>query len=121
LPRTPSAPSAWRSEAHWEYDFRDDAEAATGEHDLTPDQCSMNVLRGERYKYVHFTRLPPLLFDVTADPHEMHDLSADPTHAPAMLACAQQMLSWRMTHDERTLTHIRLTHQGVVERATARY
>jgi len=26
-----------------------------------------------------------------------------------------------MTHDERTLTHIRLTHEGVVEHAAARY
>jgi len=116
-----AAPSAWRTEAHWEYDFRDDAEAATGEHGLTPDQCSMNVLRGERYKYVHFARLPPLLFDMAEDPHEMRDLSTDPAHAPVMLACAQRLLSWRMTHDERTLTHIRLTDEGVVERATARY
>jgi arylsulfatase A-like enzyme len=116
-----SAPSAWRTEAHWEFDFRDDAAAAMGEHDLTPDQCAMNVLRGERYKYVHFTRLPPLLFDMVEDPHEMHDLSADPAHAPVMLACVQRMLSWRMAHDERTLTHIRLTHEGVIEHASARY
>jgi len=114
-------PTRWRREAHWEYDFRDDAALASSEHDLTPDQCGMNILRGERWKYVHFSRLAPLLFDMANDPHEMHDLSADPSYAGVMLSCAQQMLSWRMIHDERTLTHIRLTHDGPVERATARY
>ena len=55
-----AAPVAWRDEAHWEFDFRDpsndDAEQALG---LTLHQCALNVVRGERYKYVHFTRLPP--------------------------------------------------------------
>jgi hypothetical protein len=27
----------------------------------------MRVLRGERYKYVHFTALPPLFFDLQED------------------------------------------------------
>ncbi|HZC16720.1 MAG TPA: alkaline phosphatase family protein [Caulobacteraceae bacterium] len=114
------APAAWRTAAHWEYDFRDDAAAAAGEHDLTPDQCAMNILRGERFKYVHFARLPPLLFDLVQDPDEMHDLAGDPAHAGAMLASAQALLSWRMIHDERTLTHLRLTEHGVVAEASAR-
>jgi arylsulfatase A-like enzyme len=108
------APRGWRGAAHWEFDFRDDAAAAIGEHELTPDQCTLNVLRGERFKYVHFTKLPPLLFDLQQDPHEMRDLAADPAHAPTMLACTQALLSWRMAHDERTLTNLRLTSQGVV-------
>ena len=35
---------------------------------LTMHQCAMNIIRGERYKYVHFTNLPPLFFDLKARP-----------------------------------------------------
>ena len=33
-----------------------------------------------------------------------------------MLEYAQKMLSWRMAHDERRLTNIKLTSSGSVER-----
>ncbi|NBC33989.1 MAG: sulfatase-like hydrolase/transferase, partial [Alphaproteobacteria bacterium] len=72
-------PTAWRDAAHWEFDFRDvrtlAAETALG---LTPDQCALAVLRGERFKYVHFTALPPLFYDLAEDPEEMTDRAADP-------------------------------------------
>ena len=109
-----SPPKTWRRAAHWEFDFRDDAAAAPGEHDLAPDECAMTILRGERFKYVHFTRLPPLLFDLAQDPDEMTDLAGDPAHAGAMLASAQDLLSWRMSSEDRTLSHLRLTDEGVV-------
>ena len=41
-----------------------------------------DVIRDERFKYVHFASLPPLLFDLTADPIEMKDLAGDPAHMP---------------------------------------
>jgi len=109
-------PAPWRAEAHWEHDFRDDIELSGNALGLTPDQCAMTVLRGERFKYVHFAGLAPLLFDLAADPHEMNDLVSDETHAATLLACAQRLLSWRMTHEERTLTHLALTDDGVVSR-----
>jgi arylsulfatase A-like enzyme len=114
------APRTWRRAAHWEFDFRDDAETAPGEHDLSSDECAMTIRRDGRFKYVHFTRLPPLLFDLAEDPHEMNDLASDPAYAATMLACAQDLLSWRMTHEERTLTHLRLTDDGVVAREFGR-
>jgi len=40
------------------------------------------IIRGRRWKYVHFAALPPLLFDIENDPDEMNDLSKDPAHAP---------------------------------------
>lgn len=116
------APAYWRDEAHWEYDFRDPADDAAEKHlGLTLHQCTMNVIRGRRYKYVHFTKLPPLLFDLERDPDEFDDRSRDPAYLPVMLDYAQKLLSWRMNHDEQTLTHIALTADGPVERFARRY
>ena len=110
-------PAAWREEAHWEFDFRDlvdgRPESALG---LTSDECCLNVIRGRRYKYVHFAALPPLLFDLDEDPGEARDLARDPMYRPILLEMAQKMLSWRMIHDERVLTNTLLTAQGLVER-----
>jgi arylsulfatase A-like enzyme len=114
-------PSNWRSEAHWEYDFRDPADdTAEKRLDLTLHQCTMNVVRSARYKYVHFTKLPPLFFDLERDPGEFVDRSRDPEYLPLVLEYAQKLLSWRMNHDEQTLTHIALTGDGPVERRAPR-
>ena len=82
---------------------------------LTPDQCSANLLWDRRYKYVHFTGLPPLFFDLESDPHEFCNLADDPAYQGLVLEYAQKMLSWRMNHDERTLANTRLGPSGVVE------
>jgi arylsulfatase A-like enzyme len=117
-----AAPTNWRAEAHWEYDFRDPADAA-GETalGLTMHQCTMNIVRGPRYKYVHFTGLPPLFFDLETDPGEMVNRVDDPACLPLVLAHAQKLLSWRMNHDEQTLTHMALTDDGLLARASPRY
>ncbi|MBV9993098.1 MAG: alkaline phosphatase family protein [Alphaproteobacteria bacterium] len=115
------APRNWRTEAHWEFDFRNPAnDAAERQLGLTLHQCSMNVIRGPRYKYVHFTKLPPLFFDLERDPNEFVDRSRDPDYLPLVLEHAQKLLSWRMNHDEQTLTHIALTDDGPVARPAAR-
>lgn len=110
-------PARWRREVHWEYDFRDvvrqGSETALG---ITSDQCALAVIRDRRYKYVHFAALPPLLFDLQADPGETRNLAADPAHQPQLLDCTRKMLSWRMTHAERVLANHFLTPEGVVER-----
>ena len=116
------APAAWREEAHWEYDFRDVGDpTAEQTFGLTMHQCLLNVVRGERYKYVHFTGLPPLFFDLEADPGEMSNLAGDPACAPLVLEYAQKLLSWRMNHDEQTLTHLALTKDGVIARPSPLY
>ena len=106
----------WRTEAHAEFDFRHfpglDGGRALG---LTPDQCTVNLIWDRRYKYVHFTGLPPLFFDLGKDPHEFHNLAGDPACHGLVLEYAQKMLSWRMNHDERTLANTRVGPDGVVE------
>ena len=106
----------WRTEAHAEFDFRHfpglDGGAVLG---LTPDQCTANIIWDRRYKYVHFTDLPALFFDLVSDPHEFHNLAGDPTSHGLVLEYAQKMLSWRMNHDERTLANTRLGPDGIIE------
>lgn len=112
-------PANWRQEAHMELDFRSgpnggiEGEAAFG---ITPDDCQMAILRGRRWKYVHFATLPPLLFDLEQDPGELNDLAADPAHAPVMLEMAQKMLSWRLRHQEHVLTNLHVGQNGLEDR-----
>jgi len=117
-----SGPANWRTEAHWEYDFRSatdpEREVRLG---LTAHQCALNVVRGRRYKYVHFTGLPPLFFDLLRDPGETSNRVDDPACQSLVLAYAQKLLSWRMNHDEHALTHIALTSQGPITRVSPRY
>ena len=111
----------WRHEAHWAYDFRDLVDQGVEQTlGLTSDQCTMTVIRGERYKYVHFTTLPALFFDLEEDPAEFRNLADDPSYQGLILEYAQKMLSWRMSHDDRVLTNTVLTAAGPVERAAPR-
>lgn len=113
----------WRTEAHWEFDFRDvpGGEAMEQALGLTQHQCTLNVIRGDDYKYVHFTNLPPLFFDLQKDPDEFVNLALDASYMPKVLEYTQKMLSWRMNHDEQTLTHLALTDDGVMARRASRY
>lgn len=116
-------PSNWRTEAHWEFDFRSvpDGESHESELGLTQHQCTLNVIRSKDYKYVHFVNLPPLFFDLNRDPDELVNEADNPEYLPLVLAYSQKMLSWRMNHDEQTLTHLALTEDGVVSRPASRY
>ena len=87
---------------------------------LTPDECQLAVLRGARWKYVHFAALPPLLFDMQNDPWEMNDLSRDPAHQSVMLEMAQKMLSWRLLHQEHVLTNLHTSATGLQDRSRTR-
>ena len=71
------------------------------------------MLHGERYKYVHFTAMPPLFYDLERDPGEFDNLAEDPEHRALVLDYAQKMLSWRMNHDERILANHWVTPEGV--------
>lgn len=50
---------------------------------------------------------------------QVRDESRD--HQRLIREYAQKMLSWRMNHDEQTLTHIALVDPGPVSRRAPRY
>jgi arylsulfatase A-like enzyme len=106
-------PVVWRSEAHWEYDFREvasgSAQAALG---VDLDDCSLTVIRGERWKYVHFAALPPLLFDLQEDPDELVNRADDPACLAVRVEMAEKLLAWRSRHLDRRLTGLSLTPGG---------
>jgi len=57
------------------------------------------AIRNGRFKYVHYVRYRPQLFDLESDPDERNDLSADPGHA-RVLAESQAMLLALLSPDE---------------------
>lgn len=109
-------PARWRDAAFWEWDFRDPiggwGESRLG---LTMDQCAVSVLRDEHGKYVHCTGLPPLFYDLVADPEELVNRADDPAYAATVLSYAQRMLSHRMEHVDQVLTGLVVTPMGVLD------
>lgn len=107
-------PADWRTELHYEYDFRDTFHSrAESDLGLTMDTSTLGVIQDENWKYVHFTALPPLLFDLKNDPHQLVNLAEREDHAAVVRDYAQKALSWRMFHADRTLTHYRATPHGL--------
>lgn len=107
------APARWRKAVHWEQDFRlPDSALAEETLGIERRQCVFNVIRDARYKYVHFSGLPSMLFDVK---DEFTDLSGEPACQSLMLEYAGRLLSWRQAHVEHELTDTYLTPQGVFE------
>lgn len=109
--RLPERP---RTAVHFEHDFREVysgvPQAALG---LRMEQCSLAAIRDDRYKYVHFPALPPLLFDLQEDPGEFRNLAGDPARAAIVRDYAQALLSWRAEHLDRTLTWMQAGPDGI--------
>lgn len=61
----PPAPADWQTEVYREFDYWSvddlEIEKALG---ISMDQCTLNVILDDKYKYVHFNGLPPLFFDL---------------------------------------------------------
>jgi choline-sulfatase len=49
------------------------------------------AIRVGKWKYVHYAKYPPQLFDLEADPDEARDLAADPRHAEARELCRKKL------------------------------
>jgi len=51
------------------------------------------MIRHRQYKYVHYVGLPPMLFDLEADPFERNDLGRNPDYAAAVRECEARLRS----------------------------
>lgn len=110
-------PKDWRDHTFWEFDFRDvvanEPEEALG---LKSNQCNLAVVRDHQFKYVHFAGLPPLLFDLKADPGEMINLADDPAYLATRLHYAEKLLALRAEHLDQTLAYTELRENGPVSK-----
>ncbi len=108
-------PENWRLEYHAEFDIRspyaDETERPMG---LKTAECMVNIIGSTRFKYVHFSGLPPLFFDLENDPDEFESLFGDPDYSELILNYAGKLLSWRMAHDDPALVHLQLEDDGSV-------
>jgi arylsulfatase A-like enzyme len=112
-------PERWRDAAFFEFDFRDVVNGTREtQFGLRSDQCNLSVLRDEAFKYVHFSGLPPLLFDLKADPMELRNVAEDPAFLAIRLHYAEKLLALRAAHLDQTLAFIELTAEGPVSRPT---
>jgi arylsulfatase A-like enzyme len=115
----PDAP--WRTEVHWQWDFRTPADHAIEDLlGVTMEQCSLDVIRDDRFKYVHFGAMEPILFDLERDPQQFTNVVTDPEYAAVHAEYAGRLLSWRMRHDERTLTGHYVDGHGLTVRRDPR-
>ena len=116
-------PAHWRDTAHFEWSFSDPANAeAESVLGIPMSHCSLAVSRGPRHKYVQFAAasrvLPPLLFDVDADPGQTHNLLVEGGDAVGAAAweATQELVRWHMRTAERTLSGSFLhPERGLVE------
>ena len=114
-------PDVVKKEVHWGFDFRDmENQKVQQELGLRIDQCTLNVIRDKQFKYVHFTALPPLLFDLEKDPNELVNCVKDKDYIPTVMKYSQKLLSWRMQHDEHTLSNTWIGPEGPLERKDPR-
>ena len=82
---------------------------------LKMNQCMATIIRGERYKYVHFIAFPDLLFDLQEDPDEFNNLADDPAYQAIVVEYVGKLLNWRMEHDAPSLTDYHLTQEKTLE------
>jgi hypothetical protein len=56
-------------------------------------------MRTDRLKYVHFAGLPPVLFDLRADPAELDNRISDPASQSLRVEGLERMMTWRLRHN----------------------
>lgn len=81
------------------------------------------MLRRGRYKYIHYVRHAPELFDLQADPEELCDLASDPAHAAVLQSlqaelraiCDPEAMDALAKQDQQAMIE---SHGGVAVAAT---
>ena len=103
-------PSHWRRAAHWELDYRT---LTRDLPDADPDRAALTARFDERSLYVHFAEGAPLFFDLAADPHGHRDLVRAGEAGEERLAALADLMTWRMRHENRRLSDLRVGAGGL--------
>ncbi|MBI1291410.1 sulfatase-like hydrolase/transferase [bacterium] len=109
------APRAgWRRYVFSEYDYS--TRYARVALDVPPEDARMVMVRDERWKYVHTEGFRPMLFDLEADPDELHDLGATPGYEEVRARLYEAIASWsRKFHTRITVPAEMVERQTDVE------
>ncbi|MEM7120410.1 MAG: sulfatase-like hydrolase/transferase [Pseudomonadota bacterium] len=69
---------------------------------LEPQDARGYMVRTRDWKYVLFEKNPPMLFDLTTDPHELNDLGRDPGHDRVRADMHERLFDWTRHRRLRT-------------------
>ena len=87
------SPAEWRGHAISELDWT--FRGARRRLGLPTGQHRAFMIRDARWKYVHWTSgLPPMLWDLEADPDEFHDRGTDPSLEPVRARMREALWDW---------------------------
>jgi arylsulfatase A-like enzyme len=86
------AVTRWREAAFCDSDFS--LRHARRTLGLSVNEARGFMVREAGWKYVHFERFPPQLFDLAADPTEQNDLGASAEHEAVRERMRGRLLSW---------------------------
>jgi arylsulfatase A-like enzyme len=107
-----SPPARWRKAAHWEFDWRGYFVGSVSHEwpwDRALERQHLAVLRTADHAYVQFGDGDWLCFDLAADPTWRTNVT-DPA---TVLPLAQQMLTWRSQHTDRTVADMVCQDGGI--------
>lgn len=87
------------------------------------------MIRHGKYKYIHYVGLPPMLFDLAADPHERSDLGGDPEYRAVIAECEiclravvdPEAADWLARADQQAKIEAHGGKQAILSRGTFRY
>ncbi|NCF49557.1 MAG: sulfatase-like hydrolase/transferase [Bacteroidetes bacterium] len=94
-------PSDWRSYAISEYDYS--MTPMAGRLGVSPKDARLYMVCNARWKFMHAEGgLPPMLFDLEADPDELVDLGRNPAYEEQIQTCYDQLFEWTRRCAQRT-------------------
>ncbi len=92
------SPGDWRRAVVTDWDYRF---YGVGERlGIPPQRRRAWMIRDDRFKYVHFLDLPPMLFDLENDPAELHNLAQSGSYQDIIARKRLELLEWRMAHED---------------------
>ncbi len=92
-------PDEWRSYVVSEFDYS--VQSASAVLGVAPQDARMFMVADRDWKYVHAIGFRPMLFDLSADPDELHDLGADPACEAVRQRFAAFLSEWALRLSQR--------------------
>jgi len=89
----------WRDAAFSEAEYA--VRKARLELGLQPHECRAFMVATGTWKYIHYEKFRPQLFNLADDPDELHDLGTDPGHAKVRADLHERLFTWLRTRPIR--------------------